>query len=241
MRTVDFNYLPIRPGDVVLDLGCGEGRHAVAVASTASARVLAADLCYESVREARKHWDAARCAADASIPGALHCCVVDVYCMPFATNSFDVVIFSEVLEHLTDYPGSLKELRRVLSPGGLLGLSVPRAWPEALCWFLSPEYAAEPGGHVRIFDRRSLLKTMDALGFSCYHAHFAHALHSLLWWLKCMFWGRDKEALPVRLMHRLLVWQIMRAPAWLDLLERVLNPLFGKSSVMYFYQTGDLR
>lgn len=236
MLTLDLDYLPLRRGDRVLDLGCGLGRHAIALAIEKPIKVVAVDLSHQDICVARRRWQEA-CAVDSVVSmGDVTFCCAHAHRLPFADDSFDVVVFSEVLEHLPDYGHALAEVRRVLRPAGLLGLSVPCEWPEKLCWALSFEYTAEPGGHVRVFKRKLLLREMHALGFAHYRSHRAHALHSVLWWLKCLFWRRRESAWSVRIMHRLLVWQIMRKPRVLNTLERVLNPLCGKSEVMYFYQ-----
>ena len=173
-------------------------------------------------------------------PGNVVFCSANAYQLPFADDSFDAVIFSEVLEHLPDYMRALIEVRRVLRPYGLLGVSVPNEFPEKCCWALSSKYSAEPGGHVRIFKRASLLRQARALSLKCYRRHRAHAFHSVLWWLKCLFWKNRQNAWPVRLVHSLLVWQIMRPSRFLELLEHVCNPMFGKSEVLYFYNNKGL-
>ena len=64
-------------------------------------------------------------------------------------------------------------------------------------------------------------------------AHHAHALHAPYWWLKCAV-GVDKGEHPlVKGYHRMLVWDMMRAPRVTRLAERLLNPLIGKSLVVY--------
>ena len=60
--------------------------------------------------------------------------------MPFQDGSYDSVICSEVLEHVPAPEESIKELIRVLKPGGVLALSVPRFLPEWICWQLSEGY-----------------------------------------------------------------------------------------------------
>jgi ubiquinone/menaquinone biosynthesis C-methylase UbiE len=74
----------------------------------------------------------------------------DVTKLPFAGGIFDVVICSEVLEHIEDNQTAVAELVRVLKPGGDLVVTVPRFWPERICWAISQAYQREPGGHIRI-------------------------------------------------------------------------------------------
>jgi SAM-dependent methyltransferase len=206
-----------------------------------AAEVVGVDLGEEPVRMAMQQWQDARETTKNKQPGSVSFCIANAYNLPFADGSFDVIIFSEVLEHLPDYMRALIEVRRVLRPCGLLGISVPSEWPEKLCWMLSSEYAAQPGGHVRIFKRDVLLRETHALGLNCYYRHRAHALHSVLWWLKCLFWKNRERALLVRMVHRLLVWQMMQAPRALVALEHMLNPLCGKSEVLYFYNKPTVR
>lgn len=113
-------------------------------------------------------------------------------------------------------------------------MSVPRAGPEWLCWQLSRAYHEVPGGHVRIFNARKLRRDIEALDMYCYQSHWAHALHSPYWWLKCLFWSSADTNPLVRAYHRLLVWDLMKQPRLTRTLERCLNPLIGKSIAMYF-------
>ena len=64
-------------------------------------------------------------------------------------------------------------------------------------------------------------------------SHHAHALHSPYWWLRCLFGPDNDRAWPPRLYHRFLVYDIMRRPRWTRAVERLLNPLLGKSFVVY--------
>lgn len=236
MQTLDRRFFPLRPGLKVLDLGCGEGRHAIAAAVLDGAQAIGVDLCAEDLATARRREREFRQSlgdeAPAEAPLALT--VGDALRLPFAADTFDAVICSEVLEHLPDYRAALKEIFRVLKPGGRLCASVPRAWCERICWALSREYHQTPGGHLRIFNTRRLSAEIEAEGFAAYHRHGAHALHSPYWWLQCLFWNsRERNAL-VRQYHRLLVWDMMRRPALTRAIERALNPILGKSVVMYF-------
>ena len=254
MQTVDRAWLPMAPGQRVLDLGCGEGRHVIAASAAHGADAIGVDLNPGELATAQRrhreflamsgtaapadgHRDAGEGAAEVPAPdvGCLFALLAgDALCLPFADATFDVVICSEVLEHLPDYRGALREMLRVLRPGGRLAVSVPRPWCERICWRLARAYHQVPGGHLRIFDTRRLRGEIEGCGADCYREHGAHALHTIYWWLQCLFWSRRERSFLVRQYHRLLVWDMMKAPWLTRTAERVLNPVLGKSVVMYF-------
>jgi len=151
--------------------------------------------------------------------------------LPFADGSFDRIIASEVLEHLPDDGAAIAELVRVLRPGGSLAVTVPRRLPERICWALSDAYHTTPGGHVRIYRGDRLRAALTAGGLHHRGRHHAHALHTPYWWLRCAL--GDEQRLAVRLYHRFLIWDLFRRPRVTRLLERLLNPLLGKSLVLY--------
>jgi SAM-dependent methyltransferase len=232
MQTIDFQCLELTSGDRVLDLGCGEGRHAIGVYLAEDVESVGVDLSPEDIAIAQEK---AQDFLDPQNPNkSLTLKVANAMDLPFADDSFDKVICSEVLEHIPDYPGALREIYRVLKPGGVFAASVPRFGPEWLCWALSDEYHANEGGHLRIFKAQKLKREIERLGMIHYQGHFAHALHAPFWWLKCLLWkARDSSRL-IKLYHKLLVWDLMERP-WLTRgLEKLLNPLIGKSVVMYF-------
>ena len=111
------------------------------------------------------------------------------------TAAFDRVIAAEVLEHVPDDAGVLAELVRVLRPGGLMAVTVPRWYPEAVNWALSAEYHNVPGGHVRIYRRSQLRRRLRTAGLELHRHHHAHALHSPYWWLRCAL-GPITRAIP---------------------------------------------
>jgi hypothetical protein len=90
-----------------------------------------------------------------------------------------------------------------------------------------------PGGHVRIYRRAALRRKLGEHGYRVVDTHFAHALHAPFWWLRCLVGVENADALPVRLYHRLLVWDLMQRPAVTRLAEKLLNPIIGKSVVFY--------
>jgi SAM-dependent methyltransferase len=232
MLTVQVDRLGLRDGARVLDLGCGEGRHVHAFHLAPGVDVIGLDADAPSLAKAA--------AGLATLPGASGATLLmrgDAYRLPFEDGAFDVVVCCEVLEHLPDVDGALTEMTRVLKPGGRLAVSVPRAWPEWICWALAGGpggYADQPGGHVRIFEAEDLRRTIAGHGLRFRRRHHAHALHAPYWWLKTALWARRDDHPLVRLYHRLLVWDLMRRPWLTRTAERLLDPVMGKSVVLYF-------
>jgi len=230
--TIDFGRVPLQPGDHALDLGCGAGRHAFELYRR-GARVTAVDLNPTDIAQVRDMFAA---MAEAGEPGPGGTAVAlrgDARRLPFPDGAFAVVVLSEVLEHIPDDRAVMAEAQRVLAPGGTLVVTVPRWWPERICWALSDAYHEVEGGHIRIYRRRQLLSRLRAAGLTPRGTHHAHALHSPYWWLKCLAGPDDDKALLPRLYHRMLVHDIMRRPWWTRIPERLLNPVVGKSFVVY--------
>ena len=232
LQTIRFDELPIVAGDRVLDLGCGEGRHAILAYLEADAHVYALDLSAADLKTAADRFEAHHDPERAD--RTLSFLRGSGLQLPFRDASFEKVICSEVLEHIDDYERVLDEIARVTKPGGLVALSVPRYGPEWVCWKLSSAYHEVLGGHVRIFRERELTDAAEARSWHRTGRHWAHALHVPYWWLRCMFWERGEDAPLPRAYHKLLVWDLMKAPKITRWLDRVLNPLMGKSVVMYF-------
>ena len=233
MLTVDFTRLPIDARSRVLDIGCGNGRHTFE-ALRLGADVTATDLDEAALQEVRNIAAAMDDAGELPETARLSTVCGDARRLLFAAESFDVVIACEVLEHIEDDLAAMRELRRVLRPGGVLAVSVPRWWPERICWALSREYHDFPGGHTRIYRRRQLAARLREAGFAMapFRDH-AHALHAPYWWLRCAVGVKRDNALPARLYHRMLVWDLTRRPRITRVLERALNPVLGKSLVVY--------
>ena len=157
--------------------------------------------------------------------------------LPFGDAVFDRVIASEVLEHVPDDSAACAELARVLKPGGRLAVTVPAWWPEKVCWMLSSDYhaPAAEGGHVRIYRKPRLRRRLAAAGLAPGRSHRAHALHSPYWWLRCAV-GPNRavgDNRSVQAYHRLLEWDIDKRPRLTRALEWALNPVLGKSLVLY--------
>ena len=234
MLTIRFNRLGLRPGDKFLDAGAGFGRHAFEAARQ-GATVFALDYASDEVVMTRNTFGAmleAKEITEQAYGGVLR---GDATKLPFEDNTFDCVVTSEVLEHIQDDVNVISELHRVLKPGGSLGVTVPSWWPEKINWMLSDEYHAPKsvGGHVRIYSATELKAKLHSAGLDVTGSHHAHALHSPYWWLKCAVGPRNDDHALVKKYREFLEWDIISHPRSMQIAERALSPLMGKSFVVY--------
>ncbi|CAN5161141.1 class I SAM-dependent methyltransferase [soil metagenome] len=234
MLTVDLTRLGLRPGELVLDMGAGAGRHAFEVYRQ-GAHIVAFDYSLADLKDVSSLFSAMGGSGEA--PAGTHAttCNGDGTRLPFADCTFDRIIASEVMEHIPDDVVAAAELARVLKPGGTIAVTVPTWLPERICWALSEEYHAPavPGGHVRVFTEAGLRRRLRGVGLRPGGAHHAHALHSPYWWLKCSVGPTNDHHPLVAAYHRLLVWDITAAPRLTRWTEKALNPVLGKSLVIY--------
>jgi SAM-dependent methyltransferase len=234
MLTIRFNRLGLRPGAKFLDAGAGFGRHAFEAARQ-GATVFALDYASDEVVMTRNTFGAmleAKEITEQAYGGVLR---GDATKLPFADNTFDCVVTSEVLEHIQDDVSAISELHRVLKPGGSLGVTVPSWWPEKINWMLSDEYHAPKsvGGHVRIYSATELKAKLRSAGLEVTDSHHAHALHSPYWWLKCAVGPRNNDHALVKKYREFLEWDITTQPRSMKVAERALSPLMGKSLIVY--------
>ena len=233
MLTVDFDRLGIGPSTRVIDVGCGAGRHAFE-AYRRGADVVAFDRAESELRSVNTILRAMADTGEAPATASATVVLGDALSLPYADETFDCVIASEILEHITQDDAAIVELIRVLRVGGTLAVSVPRWLPEQVCWLLSDEYHSNEGGHVRIYRASELRDKITSGGMELTHGHHAHALHSPFWWLKCAVGVSNSDHPVVAAYHRLLVWDLMRRPKITQMAESLLNPFVGKSVAMYF-------
>jgi len=232
LLTVDYDRLGVKAGDRVLDMGCGGGRHAYQ-ALRRGARVVALDADDSEIKDVSVLLEAMIQEHEAGDGGSG--CVVNgnALNLPFPDGAFDRVIASEVLEHIPSDRAAIAELTRVLRPGGTMAVTVPRWGPELVNWALSDDYHMVEGGHVRIYRQSVLRGRLDDAGLEFRGVSHTHGLHSPYWWLKCAV-GVTNDTHPlVRAYHRLLVWDIEHRPLPTRLADFVLDPLIGKSMVVY--------
>lgn len=135
--------LGLPPGARILDAGCGSGRNMVELARHGG--VTGIELSETSAALARER------GAGEVISGS-------VLEMPFADDSFDLAVSLDVIEHLEDDLGALRELRRTVAPGGALLVTVP-----AYQWLWSGH--DEINHHHRRYTRRSLQRVAEQAGW----------------------------------------------------------------------------
>ncbi len=235
--TVDFNRL--RRSDPkglsaarILDVGCGTGRHMTAAIRFSKAKVIGVDINLDDAVAARDRLNTLQKSQN-PVNGNGEVIVADICALPFKNNFFDLVLCSEVLEHIPHHKIAISEIVRVLKPDKNLVISVPRYLPERICWALSDDYRHAPNGHVRIYSIKALVVLLQHAGLVRWGHHFAHSLHTPYWWLKCFVGpGRDDCRL-VNQYHRFLVWDIMKKPWITQIVDKILNPVLGKSNVLY--------
>lgn len=237
MLTVDFDRLGLLPGERVLDLGCGAGRHAFEMYRR-GADVVAFDQDADELARVGEMFHAMREAGEVPEGAEADIKQGDALQLPFADGEFDRIVAAEILEHIPADITAIEEIVRVLRPGGTLAVTVPRWFPEVVNWKLSEEYHDVEGGHIRIYTDAELIDKVTKRGMMLEGRGYAHGLHSPYWWIKCAVGVNNDDHRLVKAYHRLLVWEIMKQPRVLQVAGKVLDPLIGKSLILYFRKPG---
>ena len=153
---------------------------------------------------------------------------------PSPTAAFDrVIAVGGARAHPGRRHGAMAEIVRVLKPGGRARGHRAALRPGAdLLGAVGrvPRQRGRPHPHLpgRRAARPGWRRPACVPGAS----HHAHALHAPYWWLKCAV-GVERDTAAVRAYHRLLVWDLTKRPWLTRTAERVLDPLLGKSLVVY--------
>ena len=232
MLTFNFNKVKLdNENGIMLDLGCGEGRHIFgAMQKFPNLQCVGLDPHLESLDKSLEGLELFESLSNKTttfLSGS-------AYSLPFGDSTFDLVVCSEVLEHLHEYRDAISEINRVLKPGGKFLASVPAEFPEKICWALSTEYQNQPGGHLRIFKRKNLINDVTQRGFNFIQSERFHSVHSAYWWLRCLFWKSQETNILVGWYKKFLEIHILQKPKWIDFLDKSLNPILGKSIALYF-------
>ncbi len=168
VRTI-FEWIAPQDGDLILDIPCGRGFYLNMIRRVSGCRLVGAELDWPIMTKARHNVG--------HLPDiALH--NVDIYAMPYAENTFDAAILSEILEHLDRDVDGLREVYRVLKPGGVVAITVPNAdypfwWDpinKTLEMLFNTHIQRGPlagiwANHVRLYRREQLRDSVLAAGF----------------------------------------------------------------------------
>jgi ubiquinone/menaquinone biosynthesis C-methylase UbiE len=157
-------------GGRLLDVGSGNGAQTLRLLGRFE-EIVALDVVPEHLETLREHVP----------PGAkLRTVLYDGGVMPFEAASFDAVLSIETLEHVADEAQTLREIHRVLAPGGTLVLSVPNKWwvfethgarLPLLPWNRVPFFSWLPRrlhsrwARARIYTRRDVTELLQRAGF----------------------------------------------------------------------------
>jgi SAM-dependent methyltransferase len=227
LLTVDLERLDIQPGHRLLDAGCGEGRHCFG-SLYRGATVVGLDLDLDAMREASKNLR--QRGQEHGRMGAM--LQGDAFHLPFADESFDRIICSEVMEHVHDYRAAIRELHRVARPGARIAITIPTATSENLYLRLGDEYFESPGGHIRIFRPRDLAEGMAAAGFDTTGCGFAHGFHTPYWVLRSVMHLPDADQSALVRAYREFLIRATGSPL-MARLEGWLNYVCPKSIILY--------
>ena len=231
MLTFNLTKYELNESGIMLDVGCGEGRHIFGIMQEhPEMKCIGLDMDNDSLHKAEEGYEYFKSISNVGaefLKGS-------AYSLPFLDNSLDLIVCSEVLEHLHQYNDAVKEIHRVLKPGGKFYASVPASWPEKICWALSKDYQNQPGGHLRIFNQSGLVSEIEESGFKFLSSDRFHSIHAPYWWLRCFFWNTQDSNFVVNGYKKMLERHILKKPFFLDFIDKILNPFMGKSFSMYF-------
>lgn len=165
-----FEWVPPRDDALILDCACGRGFYLNMYRTVSGARLVGLELDDEIIRKAQHNVG--------SLPGVT-LTRGNIYRLPFPDNYFDGVLLSEILEHIDDDVTGLREVYRVLKPGGVVAITVPNAnypfWWDPINKTLETLFhtkirrgplAGIWANHVRLYRRDELRAAALAAGFT---------------------------------------------------------------------------
>lgn len=165
-----FDWVPLNEASLILDAPCGRGFYLNMLRYVSGCRLIGLELDWPVIQKARRNVG--------HLPELMLNCG-SLYDLPYPDNTFDAAILSEVLEHLDHDVDALREVYRVLKPGGVLAVTVPNAnypfWWDPINKTLEILFHTHIGNgplagiwanHVRLYTPEQLRKSILAGGFT---------------------------------------------------------------------------
>ncbi len=173
-----------RPDALVLDLCCGTGDLAFALARAGKARILGADFAHTMLVRAKAKSATLSVSGGAKAARRMLFFEADALRLPFADASFDLVTSAFGFRNLANYEGGLHEIQRVLKPGGTIAILEFSEPPQSLLgdlyrwyftkvlpkigWLVSRHQSAYtylPKSVARFFRPKELAALMTSVGY----------------------------------------------------------------------------
>ena len=231
-----FRDIPVRPSDTVIDVGCGDGGF-INFCANRGAEVLCIDQ------------DAAKLASTearvkTSVARAYRAILSDCDPIPLEDNTGDLVICTEVLEHVPDPAKFLNELIRVTKPGARLLISVPDSRSEQFVAATAPPQYFQVPNHIRIFSAQDFEKLVLDSGLAIESHEFRGCFWSIFWplsWMTCE--PGEGQGLPVDnehpiVQHWLSLWRHVQRHPDGHKIRDALNQLLPKSQTIVARKPG---
>jgi len=113
-----FDWVEPTDDKLILDMPCGRGFYLNMIRYVSKCRLVGAELDWDVILKAKRNVGH---LPDIALNNA------NIYALPYKDETFDAAILSEILEHVEDDVAALKEVYRVLKPGGVVAITVPNA------------------------------------------------------------------------------------------------------------------
>ncbi len=168
VRTI-FEWIDPQDDDLILDMPCGRGFYLNMFRYVSGCKLIGAELDWPVLLKAQRNVGH---LPDIALNNA------NIYALPYPSNTFDGVILSEILEHIEHDVEGLREIYRVLKPGGVVAITVPNAnypfWWDPINKTLETLFKTHIGSgplagiwanHVRLYTRDQLRESVLAAGF----------------------------------------------------------------------------